>query len=121
MSFQKLSTYMLAVHTGQIYAPTEYDMAAGRLLTHLSELLSSQETIGDLTYSADRATCHSEIEASHDADGLQARVVIDVMSIKPVKFNKSLFSKLVKNEEWPNMRTSKRQLMLKPTPEIPPH
>jgi hypothetical protein len=117
-----LSSYFLECRTLTDYDNETYDAAAGRLTGMLVGLLSVPESLSVLTHDAERETTQSEIEIMlEEGEGsreLVAKVVVDITGPKPVKFDKSKWTKMVKAhpacQEWPKMILRKKQV-----PNIP--
>ena len=105
-----LSTYYLTVQTGQNYDSTDYDAAAGAMVALLTQILSDKGHLTDLVQ-ADINKATTEIEVLMEDGELVGKAVLDVQSAQKVKFDKTKFSKLVKQHSpWPNVRISKRQV-----------
>ena len=108
-----LSSYYVALHTGQDYSEPEYETAAGQLVALLTTLLSSRETIADLT-DVSPTSVTTEIEAVLEGSPreLVAKAVIDILCPEKAKFNKAKFSALVKASQeaslWPAMKIAKK-------------
>jgi hypothetical protein len=109
-----LSSYYLELRTGTSYDEDEYDAAAGRLISMLASVLSSDSHVSALTHAAPRESCHSEIEVSLDENELIAKAVVDVVAQDAVKFDKAKFTKIIKaqaqTEEWKTLKIHKRQV-----------
>lgn len=116
-----LSSYYIALHTGQDYSASEYGTAAGQLIALLTTILSSRETIASLT-EVSPTTVTSEIEAILEptANGreLVAKAVIDIVCPEKAKFNKAKFSALIKASPeaslWPAMKIAKKLVPVEP-------
>lgn len=110
-----LSSYYVALHTGQDYAEAEYEAAAGQLVALLTTILSSRKTLADLTdVSPTGVTTEIEaaLEPTLDGRELVAKAVIDILCPDKAKFNKAKFSALVKASPeaslWPAMKIAKK-------------
>ena len=106
-----LNSFLLEVATGQDYDQETYDGAAGALLAKLATLLSDTATLRELTYNAELTSAHSSIEVSLDGEPreLIARVVLDLTSDAKVRFDKTKWSKRIR-EAYSEARCSKRQV-----------
>jgi hypothetical protein len=112
----QLSSYYIALHTGEDYDVENYDDAAGRLMNLLSTVLSDREALTRLV-GTPLYKSQAEIEASMESvDGsreLIAACVLDMWAGKKVKFDKAKFSKMVKLNElnaWPDMKVAKKHV-----------
>jgi len=109
-----ISTYFIEVHTGTDYGADEYDAAAGRLAAILVSVLSDAQLIDALTHEAPREACKSTVEISMEGEEreLVAQAVVDVTAEKPVKFDKALLTRLLKErtDEWKFKVTKKAVL-----------
>ena len=57
-----VSSYLIHIYTGVDYEAIEYDTAAAKLHTLLTDLLSQRGTISTLTHHSTIDACASEIE-----------------------------------------------------------
>ena len=111
----ELSSFYVAVHTGQDYSLEDYDAAAGRLVVLLTAIFSNRTTLLSLTHNSplDQATSEIEVglEGVNGSRELVGKVVVDMMGAQRVKFDKAKLSKQLKvNDEWPNMKVLKQQV-----------
>ena len=106
-----LNSFLLEVATGQDYNSETYDDAAGALLACLAGLLSDAATIRELTYQAELTSAHSSVEVTLAGEPreLIARIVVDLTAEGKVRFDKTKWSKRVR-EVYADARCSKRQV-----------
>ena len=113
---RSLSSYYLAVHTGVDYAADDYDAAAGSLANLLTDVLSSRQSLSQITHNTPLLSATSEIEVSLDESSegreLVGKAVLDMLAPAKVKLDKAKFSKLIKAhaeaERWPQLKIAKR-------------
>lgn len=109
-----MSVYLLQVDTGEDYSVDDYPAAAGRLLNVFTDILSDQALLGELTYHAERQSAKSVLEAGLEPTprgrALVGKAILEIDT--SVKFNKTLWAKLIKERatQWPNCKVNKRQL-----------
>lgn len=100
----------------------DYDEPAGKLVTLLTDILSSRDTVASLTHPMEAIAVTSEIEVSLEPTEtgreLVGKAVIDIECNEKVKFDKPKFSKLVKAHHnaglWPGMKIAKKQVPYDP-------
>ena len=111
-----LSSYLIAVHAGVDYDGESYDAAAGRMLHVLTQVLTSADTLADLTGNGKLLGCHAEVEICLDDAGagreLIGKAVVDLTGEEKVKLDKGKLTRALKActeaEEWPLMKINKK-------------
>ena len=109
-----LSSYYLQLDTGLDSTQDTYHDDAARLINHVADLLANTDTLNELTHSAPRDSCHSDVEVMLEETPrgreLVARCVVDITAKNAVKFDKSKWTKFVKTADYPDMKVTKKQV-----------